>query len=380
MHTYLLTPLAPLVLRTGKPFGDTGGGDNFPFPQPSTLAGALRTARADAEGLPFSPESRDEVLGWASHGALPAKIEGDTVTPLFPRPLDVHYTKPGESLVLDWLAPKRLGEDEGCDLPAGLWPVFLRGDDKAKPAKGPVWWTQAAMEGWLRGQLPETKDLGHEALPLDFRQHVKLDPNTLASETGQLFQSAGIDFEARRKTDKPEPNLEKRGWNPQRFGLLARFSHELQPTLLRLGADARLAAAVMDSDAWPKLPPELAAALRASKAIRLILATPALFSGGWKPGWLGDDLTGSPPGVPGLTLRLCAAALDRWQAVSGWEIVKKKPKAVRRTVPAGAVYWFEIVGDAPDNWPEQLWLSPISDHEQDRRDGFGLALPGIWKQ
>jgi CRISPR-associated protein Cmr3 len=71
--------------------------------------------------------------------------------------------------------------------------------------------------------------------------------------------------------------------------------------------------------------------------------------------------------------------VERWQAVSGWDMVARKPKAIRRVTPAGSVYWFEIV-KATEDWAKKLWLTPISDSEQDRRDGFGLVLPGIWKE
>jgi CRISPR-associated protein Cmr3 len=47
-------------------------------------------------------------------------------------------------------------------------------------------------------------------------------------------------------------------------------------------------------------------------------------------------------------------------------------------VPAGAVYWFEVIA-GQEHLPE-LWLQPISDDKQDRKDGYGLTLPGIWKK
>jgi hypothetical protein len=57
MHTHLLTPHAPLVLRVGKPFGETGGGDSHPFPLPSTVAGALRTAHAPQDVAGLAPDA-----------------------------------------------------------------------------------------------------------------------------------------------------------------------------------------------------------------------------------------------------------------------------------------------------------------------------------
>ena len=46
-------------------------------------------------------------------------------------------------------------------------------------------------------------------------------------------------------------------------------------------------------------------------------------------------------------------------------------------VPAGAVYWLSIEqAVAVDKL--DLWLQSLCDQEQDRRDGFGLALPAPW--
>jgi CRISPR-associated protein Cmr3 len=45
--------------------------------------------------------------------------------------------------------------------------------------------------------------------------------------------------------------------------------------------------------------------------------------------------------------------------------------------PAGSVYFFEVLEGAGD-WAPDAWLQPVSDGEQDRRDGFGLSLWGVW--
>jgi CRISPR-associated protein Cmr3 len=379
MHTLLFKPMAPLVLRTGKPFGDTGGGDSFPFPLPSTVAGALRTAHADTLQLDFK-QDHSRIIAWQAQGALPAIITDDTAQALFPRPQDVSYVQPDKHLILQRLSPEPLADkdEEGCDLPDGLSPAFLNDNDeeKSKPATGPVWWTQDAMTAWLLGETPEATTLGPNVLPIETRTHVALCPETLSARTGQLFQSAGPDFGNRRK--KPDHSFAERGWQTDRYGLLARFSEDIQADLLRLGGEGRLTAVSHHESAWPQLPDNLASALANTRRIRLVLATPALFDDGWKPGWIDKDRLGSPPGIPELKLRLCAAVIDRWQAISGWDLLDKKPKAIRRLVPAGSVFWFEVVGEPSADWAKALWLSAVSDQEQDRHDGFGLALPGLW--
>jgi CRISPR-associated protein Cmr3 len=48
--------------------------------------------------------------------------------------------------------------------------------------------------------------------------------------------------------------------------------------------------------------------------------------------------------------------------------------------PAGAVYFLRVEGDesARRAFARRIWLQAISDEEQDRRDGFGIALLGTW--
>jgi CRISPR-associated protein Cmr3 len=72
---------------------------------------------------------------------------------------------------------------------------------------------------------------------------------------------------------------------------------------------------------------------------------------------------------------LRAASLDRWQPHSGWDIAQNKPRAGRKLVPSGAVYWYEIAGEIDI---ADLWLAALSDDPQDKRDGFGLVLPQPW--
>ena len=54
------------------------------------------------------------------------------------------------------------------------------------------------------------------------------------------------------------------------------------------------------------------------------------------------------------------------------------PGPARKLVPAGATYWFDVLGACDKDAVVALWLASVCDEQQDRRDGFGLALPGPW--
>ena len=79
--------------------------------------------------------------------------------------------------------------------------------------------------------------------------------------------------------------------------------------------------------------------------------------------------------------KLVGAAVGRRIPVSGWHLRNQKPKKVRWAVPAGSVYFLELTETLTEDERRQLltaWLKPLSDQLDDRRDGFGCALWGVW--
>lgn len=124
-----------------------------------------------------------------------------------------------------------------------------------------------------------------------------------------------------------------------------------------------------DPASW-NCPPDVAAGLAKTCTVAMVLLTPACFSGGWVPTSLFEML-----GVRG---KIVGAVARRREAVSGWDLAARRPKPVRWLVPAGAVYFLELEDDAKRLG--ELWLTAVSDDEQARRDGFGLAafFPTVW--
>ncbi len=106
-------------------------------------------------------------------------------------------------------------------------------------------------------------------------------------------------------------------------------------------------------------------------------------SGKGRPGG-GSVLPGAGPGQllgssDSLKVELVAAKVSRPETVSGWNFQKMEPKPTRRVVPAGDVFWGRLSG-APDarlTWLDKTWGECISDEEQDRLDGYGLAVVGV---
>ena len=215
---------------------------------------------------------------------------------------------------------------------------------------------------------------------------MSIDPTTRAALTGALFQTEGLDLDASPaafrsgaaglvETGTPDAG----GASAGRLRLLVRCAEALDATLVHLGGKRRLAALEPEpEDRWPVPPPGWLERIRRAGRLCLTLLTPAPFSAGYRPGWLDDTLTGSPPDARRLTLRLRAAAVRRWQPHSGWDLAGGRPRPTRKLVTAGATYWFDVLGNCDTDALAALWLASICDKEQDRLDGFGLALPGPW--
>lgn len=361
-----LEPLAPVIVRSGRPFDGSAGSDPARLPPPSTLAGCLRTASARAKGEDFGPA----LFQLAAAG--PLLCRGDQL--LVPKPADAHYFGQGADAQLVRAAPRAF--DEGChaDLPQGLLPVRLCKSVTGKPGSGPAWWTLEHWQAFRNGKdIPhsELQQQGWSPALADRRTHVAIDPDTGGASEGKLFQTEGLDL-ARTLTNE--------GKTSEGISLLARCAEPLGQGLVHLGGERRLAALQpQPENLWPQMPSDWPDRINQLGGLSLTLITPGLFDAGYRPAWLDEAGIGSPPDLPELRLQLCAVACERWQPHSGWDLAENKPRGMRKLIPAGAVYWFKLLQQTDSASLMALWLSAICDREQDRRDGFGLVLPAPWQ-
>lgn len=354
------------------------------WPYPSVLAGSLRTLLSDLAGGEFTPERIVALKQVEVAGPLPS-VNGELY---FPAPKDLivwegEQKKGGEKeREIMSLRPMQLSPGERiCDLPDGLPPVTVTED--FKPARAPAFWSKDHMYLWLMNPSgkgfnapPEKADVGSGYLDTpqkDARTHVKIDPEVGAAEESLLFMTVGLDIPTTPLS--PSITLAVRVDAVDTFAQHINTLDALHP----LGGERRLVHwRTVSSTAWD-CPRTLREEINDTQRVRLILATPALFKDGWKPSWLNNDLEGCPPGT-NVRLKLVSACVERWRPLSGWSLEAGQvgPKAIRRLVPAGSVYFFAVQSGDATTLVEKLWLRSVSDEDQDRRDGFGLALWGVW--
>jgi CRISPR-associated protein Cmr3 len=411
MSSYLtITPRDPVIVRDARPFSFGIRMKSLDWPYPSVLAGSLRTLLGKEVGGDFNQKTVQDLK--AINIAGPLAVYRNTL--YFPAPKDllVEGRHSGE-YTHHLLRPMDLHEGEWCDLPHKSLRLAMMPEDapgEFKPEKFAQLWSVHTMTEWLT--QPEhvkfvsissqeededtskrvyavlkpdgSEDRALDSLDLpekDARTHVWIDPETGRPKVGMLFETMGLDLSLKKLPGQVE--FAARVHNTGQFTSLVNKMDTLHP----FGGERRLShwKAGERHMGWI-CPEKIQHTLSGKQKVRMVLATPAIFSGGWIPGWLAEKdekLTGSPPGAPdGLSLRLVSACVDRWKPLSGWSLEKGNvgPKPIRRVVPAGSVYFFEINGgmDAAA-LAKNCWLVPVSDDpEQNRRDGFGLALWGSW--
>lgn len=416
MVKYLtIDPHDPIIARDGRPFGTGQRMGSLDWPYPSVLAGAVRTTLAKAVRANFSKQETIDALKkisvsgplplWSSRIFLPA-----------PKDIIVREDKIGD--IIDRRAfavrPTELNLNEGCDLPfpkGVLIPAMLPEEvhEEFKPAEIPAFWSMRKMVEWIMNpkgidfvepsmyNKSGTLKQSSEFLPFpqkDSRMHTKIDKRLGSAEDEMLFKTVGLDLSV-----KGHPLGIQLAARVEADGVLLngqKVEDIKIDCLSTIGGERRLSYwhEEMPQNGWDfpaeKIRKALAEQETEKKRIRMILATPAIFSHvskdcqGWLPGWLkldGSEIIGAPKDAPlDVRMKLVSVCVGRWKPISGWCLEKGKqgPKPIQRLVPAGSVYFFEIQDGDAFGLAETLWLKSVCDKDQHRCDGFGLALWGVW--
>jgi len=379
MKVWIIEPRDPLIVRDGRPFGITPGGRavSLPFPYPSTTTGGVRTREGlDADGY-FQTSEISRIKRIGVLGPLLVELDdrkGDISCWLVPAPSDallLEAEPPNAGKIgLKQLVPLELPDEAALDFPdlcsnlVGMPnPVF------AKPSsQAPRYWNWPFFMKWLINPGDENEieieQLGHDGPLPESRAHVAINEATQTSSEGNLFQTRGLEF---TKSEQRMPG--------KRLALaVATEATNLSSGLSPLGGERRLVNWRSSEISLPSCPSEISELITRQKSCRVILLTPAYFQAGWKPSWLLSSREGIRP-------VLVAAAFGRPQVVSGWDLEIKRPKPTRRLAPPGTVYFLRFNHAGTEDiqkWINNTWMCTVSDHEQDRLDGFGLAVLGSW--
>jgi CRISPR-associated protein Cmr3 len=354
--------------RDGKPA--VPGSDHylrsiFP-PFPSTLYGMVRTQRllevgAGLDGLNASkwsalPDPLPRELGpWGGFGTLrlrgPWFLLHDEI--LLPAPLDLrirgeHGQEPEDDRVT--LVVRLRPSDEGresrnwshplapmspYEYDSGRWKPWTAERETKEPESSEGWLlTLEGIRQWMAGGVPSCDQFKSERRLWmnESRTGVGLDGYRRMHEEGRLFTFGFV-----RLRQGVSLGFELSGGSLQ-CGQAARFGGESRAALIEEGPclSARL----------PMLDPPPA------PGCVVTLLTPAVFASGALPGGLHS---------------VRSAVVPRALPAGGWDLAKRRPKPLRRAVPAGSVYWIDKETPAPlDSWSDPDMAT----------QGFGLVLAG----
>ena len=404
MTIWLVEPRDPLIVRDGRPFSPDSGAwaASLPFPFPSTIAGGVRRRSALDEDGAFKYEQDDkeqlkQLKGIRIRGPLLVQLadEGDALAPdenawLVPMPDDVQlFATDAEGVV-------RLLRFVPLTLPAGAQTDFaqqsreqqllLVGQSRAaalprKPlAHALRYWYWQPFQTWLidPAQLEQEDDLplsslGREDLLHERRLHVSMDSEREMGKEGLLFGTSGLEF--------THPGAQKQRLHKARRLALAVDVDETNVTfrggVASFGGERRIVTWRQSNAHLPPCPKEIKQAIKRDGHCRLVLLTPAHFAEGYYPSWLRTTHAQQC----GVDVELRAIAVRRPQVVSGWDLALGRPKSSRRLAAAGTVLFLSVkaASDAAlEIWIERTWMHCMSDDEQSRCDGFGLAVLGTW--
>ncbi len=397
MTIWIIEPRDPLIVRDGRPFGPDPGAraTSLPFPFPSTTSGGARTrAGLDSDGT-FKYTGNKKQLDLLKQ----LRVRGPLLVPLtsdrndieqdkwlVPAPRDAllfpaQQTAMGEATALvQQLVPLQLPKDAQTDFNQEKLPLVGQTlYDKHKPLdEVPRYWYWNIFQAWLHdpsqldGKIKPLSELGLGGPVREQRLHVSIDADKEVAREGMLFLTSGLEFTFPGKGDQ-------RLKDAQRLALAIDVDDNKQFTpsagLAGFGGERRIVSWRKSSAILPSCPPTLEQAIIANKACRVFLLTPAYFEKGYHPTWLSNETARY-----GIAVELKAIALQRPQVVSGWDLEFRRPKPSRRLAPAGTVLFLSMEGSkaAMSDWIRNTWMQCISDDEQARTDGFGLAVLGTW--
>lgn len=374
MNSLFLEPVDALILRGNKLFGDPGSyGESLLPPWPSVVSGAIRSRILADSGIDLAAFSQ----GKTAHPDLGtptdpkdfvvcdfhlARRVGKSIERLITPPADL-------SIVMDEQGnpsvrrakPVQLANRLASSAPLPLHPVLAE-SVRRKPVSG-YWLTQDGFQRYLNGELPESADLvpSSRIWSIDDRVGVGLSADSRSAEEGKLFSTQAI-------VCKPD------------IGFIVRITGAEPPQsgLLRFGGDGR-AVSVTPIETTPLRADRVA--LAHSGKLKLVLASPGLFSDGWLPHGVHSEADGYRFDLHGVRGRLVCASVPRAEVISGWDLAQWRPKPAQRVAPIGSVYWLdelEATPEALDKFVSAGLWSENCENSLRRAEGFNRIWLGAW--
>lgn len=361
-----------LMFRDGRPF--FGGDDHFARgscpPPPSTMYGALRSHILSSVWSEFDsfsnqnekvPDSIRKEIGTPHEpGTLTLKQfllarTGNTgIEPVYSMPKDISWQKGHDKKTMLILSPQAFTEvNIKTDMPQGLLHMWHPIEDALEQSSGFL--SSSDMEKYLLANTPEKSIDQKEIFDSEERTGIRKSKSTRSVKEGGLYSVGYFRFQ-------------------KDSGFVADVNGvQSMPRqgILRLGGDHRSARYTETS--WHDISAEPIKKMVGERMrFKLVLISPAIFTNGWLPSSI--DFYTMRGQIGGVDVKLVGACIGRPIGIGGFDIAQKMPKVMKKAVPAGSVYLFELKGSNVNELFDRVWLNSISDERA--HEGFGVSLIG----
>ncbi|MBL8144951.1 MAG: type III-B CRISPR module-associated protein Cmr3 [Anaerolineae bacterium] len=358
-YWYFIEPCDVWMFRDSKPFAagqSFVARSQFP-PTPQTMQGVVRTSYLEAQNVDWQAFGRGEIetlVGTSASlsdefnltGPLVAKMVEDkthkiAARPFIPAPLDLVRSKSDEAAGLALLSPVAAEGSFLTSTPFGGWRPLAapRHLDDLEYAGG--WLDDAGVKAYVQGQTPAQTMKSDELFALEERVGLAMDHGRRTHRDQHLYHAQFV---------RPQSGV----------GLLVGLSGQYLPddAIINIGGESR--------SGYCKAVPAILPQGPTSDRLKVVLLTPAWFSGGWQPEggdwsrWVGAG-------------QLVSTAIGRPQPISGWDVARNRAKPLYQYVPAGSVYYFDNA-----DWQGKPFTESPADSLDHARIGFGGALTASW--
>jgi len=369
-----ITPLDTLFFRDGRPFsmGDDTWADGIFPPLPSTIYGAMRSAYIANKGdlRKFKNGEMKNFIGSVTeHGSF--KIKGIFIQ----RGSDIFYPLPRD-LVKDKDSKNKDNKNKAHTMKMETAESLFFTNAVTKNLIFPKNIENAeSVDGGFLDEITLGEYLNAEAHVYlynnmcDFvlnepKTGIKRSNDTRTTEEGHLYR-VGMNRLAQMNRDKSINEVsilvDYEGLDDFPDNGILRPGGEAKSAIIKRVTNFKI----------PDLLQESKEKIKKNKKFKLYFATPAILENGWLP----KDIDILFWKKDGLKLKLLSAALGKPIMVGGWDMAKNKPKPMRKAVPAGSVYYLEILEGDVNTIIDTFHYRNISDFSS--QEGFGLSLVGV---
>lgn len=370
----LIQPLDPLFVRDGKSFSmgeDVTAQSLFP-PPPSTFYGAVRSAYFSSHPKLFDYErlntKEDPTISFAIRGIY--LFDNEIEQFIFPTPLDLVVQDNSNDGRAHLLKMKDIDFYSNYPFRTVLAPPNENG--LYQSVEG-MYITESELEAYLSGPEKEQDASyflikGDSIVKTETKVGVAIDSRTGTAEESKLYR-IGM------------KRLNKQYRFFLHFDGLDGLGEE---GMLRLGGEGKIAAYTTTliqppQFVWDGNPGAIPIDKRGNQLFKLYFATPSYFTNGWLPSWIDPETMEGE--YQGIQLELVTAVVGKHLSLGGFDMKSRYPKAMRRFIGAGSVYYFSV----NEKYMQQVYSmfhnqcvsdEPIEEKVPYSQQGFGLCYVG----